>query len=174
MQLTERQRRLLDLTFIDYHSTAEFLENPLVIDRAEGLYYWDTAGKRYFDSIGGTLARTIGDEAGRFSLLRPRGSTRLHIVRIGFRPRELALPVADTMLVVRLEAFPALLAAVSASSNRTCPGDHDGSHGFELWEQARAALLASVVAREAHPPRVRLISYTRTRDPVCTPAGIRI
>ena len=118
------------------------------------------------DSIGGTLARTIGDEAGRFSLLRPRGSTRLHIVRIGFRPRELALPVADTMLVVRLEAFPALLAAVSASSNRTCPGDHDGSHGFELWEQARAALLASVVAREAHPPRVRLISYTRTRDPV--------
>ena len=60
MQLTERQRRLLDLTFIDYHSTAEFLENPLVIDRAEGLYYWDTAGKRYFDSIGGIFVAVLG------------------------------------------------------------------------------------------------------------------
>ena len=37
MHLTERQRKLLNRTFIDYHATSEFLENPLVIERAEGL-----------------------------------------------------------------------------------------------------------------------------------------
>ena len=53
MQLTERQLKLLNRTFIDYHATSEFLEHPLIVERAEGLYYWDTDGKRYFDAIGG-------------------------------------------------------------------------------------------------------------------------
>ena len=60
MQLTERQRRLLNLTFIDYHATSEFLQHPLVIERAQGLYYWDTEGKRYFDAIGGIFTAILG------------------------------------------------------------------------------------------------------------------
>jgi adenosylmethionine-8-amino-7-oxononanoate aminotransferase len=60
MQLTERQRNLLDLTFIDFLSSAEFMERPLVVERAEGLYYWDTEGKRYFDAIGGIFVAVLG------------------------------------------------------------------------------------------------------------------
>ncbi len=60
MQLTERQRTLLHRTFIDYHATSEFLQNPLVIERAEGLYYWDSQGKRYFDAIGGIFVASLG------------------------------------------------------------------------------------------------------------------
>ncbi len=60
MRLTEWQRKLLNRTFIDYQATSEFLENPLVIDRAEGLYYWDTEGKRYFDAIGGIFVASLG------------------------------------------------------------------------------------------------------------------
>ncbi len=60
MHLTERQRKLLNLTFIDYQATSEFLENPLVIERAEGLHYWDTDGKRYFDAIGGIFVASLG------------------------------------------------------------------------------------------------------------------
>jgi adenosylmethionine-8-amino-7-oxononanoate aminotransferase len=60
MHLTERQRKLLNRTFIDYHATSEFLDNPLVIDKAEGLYYWDTDGKRYFDGIGGIFVASLG------------------------------------------------------------------------------------------------------------------
>jgi adenosylmethionine-8-amino-7-oxononanoate aminotransferase len=60
MQLTKRQRNLLDLTFIDFLSNAEFAERPLVVDRAEGLYYWDTDGKRYFDAIGGIFVAVLG------------------------------------------------------------------------------------------------------------------
>ena len=62
MRLTERQRRLLNLTFIDYNATSEFLEQPLIIDRAEGLYYWDTEGKRYFDAIGGIFVASLGHQ----------------------------------------------------------------------------------------------------------------
>jgi adenosylmethionine-8-amino-7-oxononanoate aminotransferase len=60
MHLTERQRKLLNLTFIDYNATSEFLQQPLIIDKAEGLYYWDTDGKRYFDAIGGIFVASLG------------------------------------------------------------------------------------------------------------------
>jgi adenosylmethionine-8-amino-7-oxononanoate aminotransferase len=60
MQLTERQQRLLNSTFIDYHATSEFIEYPLVVERADGLYYWDTEGKRYFDAIGGIFVAVLG------------------------------------------------------------------------------------------------------------------
>jgi hypothetical protein len=98
--------------------------------------------------------------------VRPRATTSLHVVRIGYRPRDVVLRSSDSTVNVRLAAIPAFLSGVTASSRRVCPGDRGSSQGFELWEQARAALLASVVAREAHPPRIRLMSFARTREPV--------
>lgn len=120
------------------------------------------------DSAGASLARTIGDETGAYSIMRFRGSTRLHVVHIGFHPRDIALERdgSDSTRDVRLEALPPNLATVSASSSRVCPDDKGSSQGLELWEQARAALLASVVAREMHPPRVQLVSFARTREPI--------
>ncbi len=58
--LSERHERLLKRTFLDYQQTSEFLKAPLLIDRAEGLYYWDTDGKRYFDAIGGIFVAVLG------------------------------------------------------------------------------------------------------------------
>ncbi len=60
MKLTPRQERLLKLTFLDYQQTTEFIRNPLVLNRAEGLYYWDSDGKRYFDAIGGIFVAVLG------------------------------------------------------------------------------------------------------------------
>ena len=60
MQLDERQKKLLKRTFLDYQQTSEFFENPLVIEKADGLYYWDVEGKRYFDAIGGIFVATLG------------------------------------------------------------------------------------------------------------------
>jgi adenosylmethionine-8-amino-7-oxononanoate aminotransferase len=59
-KLTDRQINLLHHTFIDYQATSEFLAHPLVIERAEGLYCWDTDGKRYFDAIGGIFVAVLG------------------------------------------------------------------------------------------------------------------
>ena len=60
MQLDDRQQRLVQRTFMDYQATESFLDNPIVVSRAEGLYYWDTEGRRYLDAIGGIFVANLG------------------------------------------------------------------------------------------------------------------
>lgn len=60
MKLDDRQKYLLKRTYVDYQATEGFLKNPIIVSRAEGLYYWDTEGKRYFDGIGGIFAVSLG------------------------------------------------------------------------------------------------------------------
>ena len=60
MNLNERQQKLLKRTFLDYQQTSGFIQNPLIIHRAKGIYYWDVTGKRYFDGIGGIFVATLG------------------------------------------------------------------------------------------------------------------
>ena len=45
MVMTERRKALLQRTFLDYMPHSAFEANPLVVERAEGLYYWDVTGK---------------------------------------------------------------------------------------------------------------------------------
>jgi len=61
MNLNERQQKLLKRTFLDYQQTSGFIQNPLIIHRAEGIYYWDVTGKRYFDGIGSIFVATLGN-----------------------------------------------------------------------------------------------------------------
>lgn len=120
------------------------------------------------DSAGRFLARTVSVDSGVFAVPRLVGTARLHVLRIGYAPRELPVPSApgDSMLVVRMLAVPLQLAAVEAHGEKVCPGDHAGAGALALWSQARSALYAGVVAREANPPRIRLFSYVRTLEPV--------
>jgi adenosylmethionine-8-amino-7-oxononanoate aminotransferase len=60
MKLTQRQEILLKRTFIDFRSMSEFILDPLILERAQGLYYWDAKGRRYFDAIGGIFVPTLG------------------------------------------------------------------------------------------------------------------
>ncbi|HPS56108.1 MAG TPA: aminotransferase class III-fold pyridoxal phosphate-dependent enzyme [Sedimentisphaerales bacterium] len=60
MKLTERQTGIIKKTFLDYQQTSAFLDNPLILKNAKGLYYWDTDGKRYFDAIGGIFVASLG------------------------------------------------------------------------------------------------------------------
>jgi adenosylmethionine-8-amino-7-oxononanoate aminotransferase len=39
---------------------AEWSKHPLVMARAEGVYYWDVAGKRYLDAISGIYVASVG------------------------------------------------------------------------------------------------------------------
>lgn len=119
-----------------------------------------------YDSARRELARAISDARGEYSVARPAATRRMRIVRIGFRPTEAALDAADSIVDARLQPVPALLHDVRASADRVCPDRPNAGVALELWEQARAGLLASVVAREASPPRLRLRKYRRTLDPV--------
>lgn len=60
MKLTNRQQELVKRTFLDFNPTSWFLDHPLVIEKARGLYYWDIEGKRYFDAIGGIFVAILG------------------------------------------------------------------------------------------------------------------
>lgn len=51
---------LLRRTFIDFAQMADFSANPVVMQRAQGVYYWDETGKRYFDAIGGIFVACLG------------------------------------------------------------------------------------------------------------------
>lgn len=119
-----------------------------------------------YDSTGRELARGIADARGQYSVPRPDATRRMRIVRIGFRPNEMALGAHDSIVDARLQPVPALLHDVRANADRVCPDRRNAGVALELWEQARAGLLASVVAREASPPKLRLRKYRRTLDPV--------
>ena len=80
-QLTERQIAILKHTFIDFQQTSEFIKNPLIIDRADGLYYWDTAGKKYFDAIGGIFVAVLGHRHPRLL-----GAMQAQMEKITFAP----------------------------------------------------------------------------------------
>src|SRR4051812_43342294 len=110
------------------------------------------------DAAGKFLSRSIADTGGRFSVPRLAGAARLNVIRIGYKPRTVALSpnvadsIVDMNVDVRMESVVTLMSAVASTSTRVCPGDQSNAGALTLWEQARAALLASVVAREQSPP----------------------
>lgn len=117
------------------------------------------------DSAGQFVSRTIADDRGRFTAALLRGARSLHIVRIGYRPVDAPL-TGDSTMDFHLAPIASRLATMTASEGRICPGKPGASEALEVWEQARDGLLASVVARESNPPRLRIRTYWRTRDPV--------
>jgi hypothetical protein len=118
------------------------------------------------DSAGAFLARAVSDSGGHFSVMRLAQSRRVHVIRIGYHPFDGPLAAGDDSLHIAMSPIPSLLATVSSSGKRVCPGDRENADAIGLWEQARAALLAGVVDREMRAPRVRLRSFWRTFDPV--------
>ena len=60
MGVTPRQRELLARTWVDFTPMQRFAAAPLIVTRADGLYYWDTAGRRYLDAIGGIFVASLG------------------------------------------------------------------------------------------------------------------
>ena len=119
-----------------------------------------------YDSAGRGLSRALTDSRGTYSVERLPATRKLRIVHIGFRPRELTLGPADSIVDVQLQPIPALLHDVRASADRVCPAETNTGTALDVWEQARAGLLASVVSRESSPPHVELRTYRRTLDPV--------
>ena len=122
---------------------------------------------RLFDASNRELERTITGRDGRYRLDALPTGHELRAVRIGFRPRVVRFQSAaanDTTLDIVLTALPTLLEAVKVDDQPKCRRRSDRAAAFALWEQARTALLATVVARESRPPLIAVITYDRTVD----------
>ena len=58
--LSAFQEQMIKRTFLDFNQTSKYLENPVIFNKAEGVYLWDTDGKKYFDGIGGIFVASLG------------------------------------------------------------------------------------------------------------------
>jgi hypothetical protein len=117
------------------------------------------------DSAGTTLARNITDPAGAFRFQSTPEMRRLRVLRIGFRPREVALPAGgDVELDIAMAALPTLLEKVQITTGASCSRRDDRLSALALLDQARAGLLATVVAREARPAAMIRLRYSTVLD----------
>src|SRR5262249_24108975 len=119
------------------------------------------------DADGRALGRNITNEEGRYAIALTPAMRRMQLLRIGFRPRE--VPIRRMVqsaedLNVGMQAIPTLLSGVTVIDAPTCPRRDDRAAAFALWEQAKAALLATVVTREANPAEVLRLHYDRHLD----------
>ena len=119
------------------------------------------------DAAGATAARTITDEHGRYNVLWSETARRLHVVRIGLRPVDATLPpgpARDTTINLAMDLVPALLDTVVVALNPVCPESPDRRAAAQLWEQARAGLLTTIVARDANAATMSILTFERRMD----------
>ncbi len=64
-----------------------------------------------------------------------------------------------------MEHITPLLEAVRVSDRELCPGGDERGAAFQVWDQARAGLLASIVGREAKPATTSLALYEQYYEP---------
>ena len=122
-----------------------------------------------YDSAGHHGVRTISNGAGRFTVDVHPGQARLRVIRIGFEPRDVRVSASVNAraagLEIRMLSLPALLTRVHVAGQAICPGNEDRSGTLALWDQARAGLLATVVARHTNPGQMTLLTFATDRDP---------
>jgi hypothetical protein len=116
------------------------------------------------DSAGKPIVRNLTNERGEFRVQLPVGARRLQLLRIGFRPRDVALPapidgVVNLDLAMRM--IPTLLDPVQVTDSPNCPRRDDRAAALALWDQARSALLAAVVARETEHTVMKRLHFDR-------------
>lgn len=119
------------------------------------------------DSTGALLGRNITNERGQFSVAFVRVARSMRVVRIGFLPRELRVrdsEAVDQPIDVVMVPFSAALAPVRIMDRSSCPQRGDRARTIALWEQARAGLLNTVVAREMSSMSVHRLVFQRTLD----------
>ena len=88
---TNYQKRAVDHIIFPAVSPSQVAElGPLVFTRGEGIYLWDTEGKRYMDSMSSgvyavligygreEMAQTMYDQAGRCTTSAPTASSHHH------------------------------------------------------------------------------------------------
>jgi hypothetical protein len=151
---------LLVLALAGHDATAQRVLRGTVRDSSQAL---PIAGAviTIVDSSGATGARTISDANGRFAVTVPVHASTLRLIKIGYRPRTVPVGSATSSLELVMSRIPPILDAVHVSDRELCPGSADQGPAFQYWEQARAGLLAEVVAREANPATVTAITYER-------------
>jgi hypothetical protein len=121
-----------------------------------------------YDAQRVVVGRNITDETGAYRVMLSAAAQTVHVTRIGFRPRDIPVPAATgtvTTLDIGMTLIPTFLEQVQVLGDASgCPRRPDAARTASLIDQAKAGLLAAVVAREANPARVTRLAYERRLD----------
>lgn len=142
MSISSRQRELLTRTWIDFMPMQRFADSPLILERAEGVNYWDVNGKRYLDAIGGVFVASLGHRYPRVI-----EAVRTQMDRITLAPPMHGVTDVTLKLVDRLGSIT--------------PGDLDFIKTFSGGSEAvEAALKLSrqYWKQSGHPGKYKVIS----------------
>ena len=142
MRLDQRRETLLRRTFVDFWQMEEFIERPLILDRALGTHYWDIEGRRYFDAIGGIFVASLGH--GHPAVLE---AMRTQMERMTFAPPLHA--IADVTL-----DFVERLGAVTPPGLTFVKGFSGGSEAVE----AAIKFVRQYFKQTGHPGKYKFIS----------------
>lgn len=107
---------------------------------------------------GATLDRGLTNGEGIFAVGPAPAAQRIRVLRIGFRPREIQLD--GRPIDVAMTKVNAMLEAVTVTAS-SCPTRSDRGSALSVYEQARAGLLAMVVARQRRGNFV-IVRYDQT------------
>jgi hypothetical protein len=120
------------------------------------------------DSVGGVLGRSITNDRGLYRLAGAPGAIQLQALRIGFRPRTVVLSsrTADggQQADIAMLAIPTMLEPLLVRADSRCSRRPDARAAAGLWDQARAGLLATIVAREVFPGAMTRLTVERIMD----------
>ena len=119
------------------------------------------------DAAGATIGRTITGARGTYRLSRPEAAELVRTVRLGFRPATERLPSVRAPLMIMnvvMSPVPRGLDAVEVVAAQGCPVRIDRAEAFALLDQARAGLLATIVAREREPAALTILRFERFLD----------
>ncbi len=119
------------------------------------------------DGRGQMLQRALSGERGQYRVPRPDSAEQLRVLRLGFRAHVVPLRrpfEAITVIDVILSSLERALQPMEVVVARGCPSRGDRAEAFTLLDQARAGVLATVVANERQPARMRVLRYERWLD----------
>lgn len=116
------------------------------------------------DSSGTMVTRQLTNELGEYHVPFASNVRSVRAIRIGYGARELSIPPrtsGNVQLDFNLLALPSMIQTVRILGDTRCPARNDRAAAFGLWEQARAGLLATVVARETNPGSLLRLLFVR-------------
>jgi hypothetical protein len=116
------------------------------------------------DSSQKTVTRRLSGATGEYRITLTPNARTLRVLRIGFRPRTIdvrQIHATDNRFDVAMLALPTMLDPVNVSDQPLCSARADRARAFGLWEQARTALLSTVVSLETNPVSVRSLRFFR-------------
>jgi hypothetical protein len=120
-----------------------------------------------YDSAGRTGRRSLTNEGGAYFVTAPAAARRLRVVRLGYRPVDVPIP-AQRDSIARLDVvmvrIPYTLQPMRVVSGANCSRRSDRAAAMSLLEDARAGLLATVVARSERPARMKRLMVDRRLD----------